>query len=111
MRTLTGLIKSVLIEFFYLRGHKGLRAVAIDAPDGEPPESFAESVYKEVTSRAIDFEVGYSGGRRQLPYAYPQPASLEDRAEIRLGARGLSLAAARHYGDLGSTWSPLRLRI
>ena len=88
----------------------GMRVVAIDAPDNEPPELLAKYVCHEITSEVNDYEVAYVAGKRRLQNAAASPIEHKSPAEIQKGenwvvtggARGITascaLELARKYG-------------
>ncbi len=103
---LAGLMKAIYIEFVYIRKLKNMIVKAIDAPDEEPPATLAANICRELASKAIDFEVAYTGSDRWLQYAYPQKAPVQADAGIRRGAtwvltggaRGITAACALELG-------------
>ncbi len=72
---LAGLAKGVYIEIVYLRNNRSMMSKAIDFPDDEPPDRLAACMCRELAGKSVDFEVGYVGGKRYLPCAYPEPVA------------------------------------
>jgi acyl transferase domain-containing protein/acyl carrier protein/NAD(P)-dependent dehydrogenase (short-subunit alcohol dehydrogenase family) len=104
--SLTGLIKSLCIEFTVMRRYKDLLVKTIDAPSDEPAEHLADNILREVAAATMDYEVAFVGGKRYLQTALPQPAPVQAFAEIRPGAvwvvsggaRGITAACALELG-------------
>jgi acyl transferase domain-containing protein/NAD(P)-dependent dehydrogenase (short-subunit alcohol dehydrogenase family) len=103
---LTGLVKSLCVEFVVMRRYKDLMVKAIDAPRDEPPDLLAENILRELAAGTIDYEVGFRNGRRYLQNAIPEKAPVQPHAEIRPGAvwvvsggaRGITAACALELG-------------
>ena len=103
---LTGLIKSLCIEFTVMRRHKDFVVKTIDAPDDEPADLLADNILRELAAASMDYEVAFVGGKRYLQNAAPEPAPIQEQADIRRGAvwvatggaRGITAACALELG-------------
>jgi len=103
---LTGLIKSLCIEFTVMRRYKDFIVKTIDAPDDEPAERLVENLLRELASATMDYEVAFVGGRRYLQNAAPEPAPVQEYTDIRPGgvwvatggARGITAVCALELG-------------
>lgn len=103
---LTGLMKSLLIEYRIMRGHDTFLAKAIDAPRTEAPDSLAANICRELAHNSKDYEVAFNRGLRYLQVALPQPARLTAESAIvpsgvwvlSGGARGITARCGIELG-------------
>ncbi len=99
---ITGLVKSICLEFIIMRNFKKFLCKAIDAPRGEPPERLVDNICRELAAATIDYEIAFVEGRRYLQVAVAKEADVKRHTSIQPGgnwvitggARGISAACA-----------------
>jgi acyl carrier protein len=92
---LTGLMKSLLLEYQIMREQKGFLAKAIDAPRSESPAEFAANICRELAHGSNDYESSFIGGRRYLQVALPVEAAIQPTSSIRPGGVWVLTGGAR----------------
>ncbi len=106
----SGLIKSLLLEYAIMREQKGFLAKAVDSPRGEPVALLAANICRELAHGTNDYELSFVGGKRYLQVALPAHAHLQPTNNVRPGGtwvltggvRGITaecgLELARRFG-------------
>ncbi len=91
----TGLMKSLLLEYQIMREQKGFLAKAIDAPGSEPVADLAANICRELAHGTNDYEVAFVGGNRYLQVGLPVAAEMQSTSDVRPGGTWVLTGGAR----------------